>query len=200
MRALNGGSFDFGGDMTGRVIAAGLFGSALAYLAGLIVETIVRLLALLDWGRARQVLDRAVAPANSGASVSSPAPLEGRQSIPELHLHSRDDMRAGPEQRPNTPCPPPSVRQDTPGSLPAIVRQCSDRESIEGERHPSVRPRRFLESCGFGASVPIASRDARSNCFARPAPQPPAPPMDLWRQSRPYYCKHLPKWPKLCTF
>jgi hypothetical protein len=42
MRRLNGGSFDFGGSMTGRVIAAGLFGSALAYLAGLIVETIVR--------------------------------------------------------------------------------------------------------------------------------------------------------------
>ena len=47
MRALNGGSFAFGGDMTGRVIAAGLFGSALAYLAGLIVETIVRFLVRL---------------------------------------------------------------------------------------------------------------------------------------------------------
>jgi hypothetical protein len=47
MRALNGGSYAFGGDMTGRVFAAGLFGSALAYLAGLIVETIVRLLARL---------------------------------------------------------------------------------------------------------------------------------------------------------
>ena len=47
MRALNGGSYGFGGDMTGRVIAAGLFGSALAYLAGLIVETIVLLLARL---------------------------------------------------------------------------------------------------------------------------------------------------------
>jgi hypothetical protein len=33
--------------MTGRVIAAGLFGSALAYIAGLIVETIVRFLARL---------------------------------------------------------------------------------------------------------------------------------------------------------
>jgi hypothetical protein len=33
--------------MTGRVIAAGLFGSALAYLAGLIVETIVRFLVRL---------------------------------------------------------------------------------------------------------------------------------------------------------
>jgi hypothetical protein len=47
MRRLNGGSFDFGGEMTGRVIAAGLFGAALAYLAGLIVETIVRALARL---------------------------------------------------------------------------------------------------------------------------------------------------------
>jgi hypothetical protein len=42
MRTLNGGSFAFGGDMTGRVISGGLFGSALAYLAGLIVGTIVR--------------------------------------------------------------------------------------------------------------------------------------------------------------
>ena len=47
MRALSGGSFDFGGAMTGRVIAAGLFGSALAYLAGLIVEMVVRLLVRL---------------------------------------------------------------------------------------------------------------------------------------------------------
>ena len=45
MRALNGGSYAFGGDMTGRVIAAGLFGAALAYLAGLVVATIVRALA-----------------------------------------------------------------------------------------------------------------------------------------------------------
>jgi hypothetical protein len=47
MRTLNGGSFDFGGAMTGRVIAAGLFGSALAYLAGLIVETVIRAIARL---------------------------------------------------------------------------------------------------------------------------------------------------------
>jgi hypothetical protein len=47
MRALNGGSFAFGGDMRGRVIAAGLFGAALAYVAGLVVETIVRFLARL---------------------------------------------------------------------------------------------------------------------------------------------------------
>ena len=50
MRRLNGGSFDFGGAMTGRVIAAGLFGSALAYLAGLIVEMIVRLVVRLALG------------------------------------------------------------------------------------------------------------------------------------------------------
>src|SRR5580692_7137371 len=50
MRALNGGSFAFGGDMTGRVIAAGLSGSALAYLAGLITATIVRLLVRLALG------------------------------------------------------------------------------------------------------------------------------------------------------
>ena len=47
MRALNGGSYAFSGDLTGRVVAAGAFGSALAYLAGLIVETIVLLLARL---------------------------------------------------------------------------------------------------------------------------------------------------------
>jgi hypothetical protein len=49
MRRLSGGSFDFGGAMTGRVIAAGLFGSALAYIAGLVVETIVRLVVRLLW-------------------------------------------------------------------------------------------------------------------------------------------------------
>ena len=47
MRTLNGGTFDFGGSMTGRVIAAGLFGSALAYLAGLIVATILAFLVRL---------------------------------------------------------------------------------------------------------------------------------------------------------
>jgi hypothetical protein len=50
MRRLSGGSFDFGGSMTGRVIAAGLFGSALVYLAGLIVGTIVRLVMRLALG------------------------------------------------------------------------------------------------------------------------------------------------------
>jgi hypothetical protein len=47
MRTLNGGSFDFGGPMTGRVIAAGLFGSAFAYLAGLIVGTLLSFLVRL---------------------------------------------------------------------------------------------------------------------------------------------------------
>jgi hypothetical protein len=42
MRTLNGGSYAFGGGMTGRVIAAGLFGAALAYVAGMIVEIVVR--------------------------------------------------------------------------------------------------------------------------------------------------------------
>ena len=47
MRALNGGSFAFGGAMTGRVIAAALFGSALAYLAGLIVGSLLGFLVRL---------------------------------------------------------------------------------------------------------------------------------------------------------
>ncbi|HEY1782198.1 MAG TPA: hypothetical protein VGG79_17515 [Roseiarcus sp.] len=50
MRTINSGSYAFGGDMTGRVIAAGAFGSALAYLAGLVVETIVRLAVRLALG------------------------------------------------------------------------------------------------------------------------------------------------------
>jgi hypothetical protein len=50
MRALNGGSYAFGGDMTARVIAAGLFCSALAYLVGWIVAAIVRLLVRLALG------------------------------------------------------------------------------------------------------------------------------------------------------
>ena len=42
MRTLNGGSYDFSGDMTARVLAAGLFCSALAYGIGLVAETLVR--------------------------------------------------------------------------------------------------------------------------------------------------------------
>ena len=47
MRELNGGSFAFGGAMTGRVVAAGLFGSALAYLTGLIVGSLLGFLVRL---------------------------------------------------------------------------------------------------------------------------------------------------------
>jgi hypothetical protein len=47
MRALNGGSFAFGGDMTGRVIAALVFCAAFAYAAGLIVGTVIRAIARL---------------------------------------------------------------------------------------------------------------------------------------------------------
>jgi hypothetical protein len=42
MRSLNGGSYDFAGDMTFRVAAAAAFCCALAYAAGLVVETAVR--------------------------------------------------------------------------------------------------------------------------------------------------------------
>jgi hypothetical protein len=53
MRALNGGAYAFGGDMTGRVVAAGLFCAAPAYLVGLVLETLVRALGGLVWGPAR---------------------------------------------------------------------------------------------------------------------------------------------------
>ncbi len=42
MRALNGGAYTLGGDMTGRVIAAGIFCCALAYCAGLLIEAAIR--------------------------------------------------------------------------------------------------------------------------------------------------------------
>ncbi len=42
MRALNGGSYDFAGDMTARVLLAALFCCTVAYVAGLIVEAAVR--------------------------------------------------------------------------------------------------------------------------------------------------------------
>ncbi len=42
MRALNGGSYDFSGDMTLRVAAAAAFCSALAYVAGWVLETLIR--------------------------------------------------------------------------------------------------------------------------------------------------------------
>jgi hypothetical protein len=52
MRALSGGAYVFGGDMTGRVAAAGFFCAALAYLAGFILENLVRALGRLAWGPA----------------------------------------------------------------------------------------------------------------------------------------------------
>ncbi len=45
MRELNGGTFDFAGDMTLWVVAAALFCSGLAYLAGFVVEAAIRALA-----------------------------------------------------------------------------------------------------------------------------------------------------------
>ncbi len=42
MRALNGGSYDFSGDMTLRVAEGAAFCCALAYLAGWVLETAVR--------------------------------------------------------------------------------------------------------------------------------------------------------------
>ena len=42
MRALNGGSYEFSGDMTLRVLAAVAFCSGLSYVAGWIVENTIR--------------------------------------------------------------------------------------------------------------------------------------------------------------
>ena len=42
MRWLAGGSYDFSGDATARVIAAAAFCCALAYLAGALVEAVLR--------------------------------------------------------------------------------------------------------------------------------------------------------------
>ncbi len=42
MRRLSGGAYGFGGDMIGRVVAAALFCAALAYIAGLAIETLAR--------------------------------------------------------------------------------------------------------------------------------------------------------------
>ena len=51
MRALNGGSYEFAGDMTLQVAAAAAFCCALAYLAGLAIETIVRAIFWMIQGR-----------------------------------------------------------------------------------------------------------------------------------------------------
>lgn len=54
MRWLAGGSYDFSGDATGRVIGAAVFCCALAYLAGAILEAGVRaLIRLATLGRRR---------------------------------------------------------------------------------------------------------------------------------------------------
>ena len=42
MRTLMGGAYAFGGEMTGTVIVAGVFCSALAYFVGMVLETAVR--------------------------------------------------------------------------------------------------------------------------------------------------------------
>ena len=42
MREVNGGSYDFSGDLTLRVGAALLFCCALAYLAGFVLEAVIR--------------------------------------------------------------------------------------------------------------------------------------------------------------
>jgi hypothetical protein len=55
MRALAGGSFDFSGDATARVIAGAAFCCALAYVAGALIEAGVRglfRLAMSRWRRA----------------------------------------------------------------------------------------------------------------------------------------------------
>jgi hypothetical protein len=47
MRWLAGGSYDFSGDATARVVAAAAFCCALAYVAGAILEAVVRALVRL---------------------------------------------------------------------------------------------------------------------------------------------------------
>ena len=44
MLTLNGGSFDFSGDATARVVAGAAFCSALAYVAGALIEAVFRAL------------------------------------------------------------------------------------------------------------------------------------------------------------
>jgi len=47
MRLLNGGDYDFSGDMTARVLAAASYGAALTYIAGWLIGTGARALARL---------------------------------------------------------------------------------------------------------------------------------------------------------
>jgi len=55
MRQLAGGSYDFSGDATAKVVAAAAFCCALAYLAGALVEAVIRAVfrfATRPWRRA----------------------------------------------------------------------------------------------------------------------------------------------------
>jgi hypothetical protein len=54
MRALAGGSFDFSGDATARVVAGAAFCCALAYAAGALIEALVRALLRLAASRWRK--------------------------------------------------------------------------------------------------------------------------------------------------
>lgn len=54
MLTLNGGSFDFSGDATARVVAGAAFCSALAYVAGALIEAVVRALLRLGVSRWRK--------------------------------------------------------------------------------------------------------------------------------------------------
>ena len=54
MRWLAGGSYDFSGDATGRVVAAAVFCCVLAYVAGAIIEAVLRALFRLVTGRWRR--------------------------------------------------------------------------------------------------------------------------------------------------
>lgn len=57
MRAINGGTYAFGGDMTVRVLAAAVFCCALAYALGWIVETVLATLFRRGVKRARYARD-----------------------------------------------------------------------------------------------------------------------------------------------
>ena len=54
MRWLAGGSYDFSGDATARVVAAAAFCCVLAYVAGALIEAVVRALLRLATGRWRK--------------------------------------------------------------------------------------------------------------------------------------------------
>jgi hypothetical protein len=54
MRWLAGGSYDFTGDATARVIGAAVFCCALAYLAGALIEAVVRALFRFTTGLLRK--------------------------------------------------------------------------------------------------------------------------------------------------